>query len=80
MLLGGPLTAVPLWLFTFGARRVRYSTVGVVQDIGPSLQLVVAVLVSASRSRPHARSGFGLVWLALAVYAGDGFVRSSTAR
>src|SRR5690606_39755131 len=41
----GPITALPLALFAFGARRVPYATVGLMQYISPSLQLLVAVLI-----------------------------------
>ena len=42
---GGPLTAIPLVLFAFGARRIPYSTVGLLQYIGPTIQLMLAVFV-----------------------------------
>src|SRR5262245_58128769 len=40
LLAGGVVTAVPLVLFAFGARQVPYSTIGVIQFIAPSMQLV----------------------------------------
>jgi chloramphenicol-sensitive protein RarD len=76
LLLGGGLvTAVPLWLFSFGARRVRYSTVGVVQYIGPSLQLVLGLLVFHEPFSVQRLFGFALIWTALLVYAADGYLR-----
>src|SRR5690606_11429773 len=45
LVLGGPLTAIPLVLFAFGARRIPYSTIGLLQYIGPTIQLILAVLV-----------------------------------
>ena len=41
LLAGGVVTSVPLFLFAYGARRVPYSTIGVLQFIAPSLQLAV---------------------------------------
>ena len=41
----GPLTAVPLFLFAYGARRIPYSTVGLLQYIAPTLQLACGVFV-----------------------------------
>ncbi len=41
LLLGGPLTAIPLVLFAVGARRIPLFTVGLLQYIAPSLQLAV---------------------------------------
>ena len=80
LLLGGPLTAIPLALFSFGARRVPYSTVGIVQYIGPTLSLLVAVLVFGEPFPPARAFGFCLIWLALALYAGEGLARSMRAR
>lgn len=76
----GVVTAVPLLLFTHGARRLPYSTVGLLQYIGPTLQLACALLVF---DEPFGRTraiGFALIWMALAIYAGDGIwrTRSST--
>jgi chloramphenicol-sensitive protein RarD len=69
LIAGGIITAVPLALFAFGARRIRYSTVGVLQYIGPSLQLLLGVFLFGE-AFPAARAfGFGLIWAALAIYA-----------
>ena len=72
---GGILTAVPLAWFAFGARIIPYSTVGILQFIGPSLQLLVGVFVfSEAFTQIHA-VGFGFIWLALALYVVDGIAR-----
>ena len=41
LLLAGPLTAVPLLLFAGAARRVSMATMGILQYISPTLQLLV---------------------------------------
>ena len=72
----GIFTAVPLFLFAYGARRLPYSTVGVLQYIGPSLQLICGVLFyheSFGRSRA---AGFALLWVALVLYAAEGLWRA----
>ncbi len=73
--LSGVLTAVPLWLFSYGARRVPYSTVGIMQYVGPSLQLALGVLVFRERFDPSRAVGFALIWAALALYAADGLLQ-----
>ena len=78
--IGGPLTAVPLVLFAFGARRIPYSTVGLLQYIGPTIQLIIAVLVFGEPFRGPRVVGFLLIWTALAIYACDGVWRSQRAR
>jgi chloramphenicol-sensitive protein RarD len=44
LIASGIVTAVPLALFAYGARLIPYSTVGLVQYIGPTLQLLTGVV------------------------------------
>jgi chloramphenicol-sensitive protein RarD len=76
LILSGIVTAVPLYLFAFGARRIPYSMVGVLQYIGPSLQLACGVLVFGEPFDLARASGFAFIWAALLVYAGDGLWRA----
>jgi chloramphenicol-sensitive protein RarD len=75
----GPVTAVPLLLFAAGARRIPLSLTGIIQYVGPTLQLAVGVLVFREPFGPVRIVGFGLVWTALALYTLEGvlFVRRS---
>ncbi len=75
-MVGGPLTAIPLVLFAFGARRIPYSTVGLLQYIGPTIQLMLAVFVFGEPFRGPRVAGFVLIWTALALYAADGLWRA----
>jgi chloramphenicol-sensitive protein RarD len=72
----GLVTAVPLFLFAYGARLLPYSTVGVLQYIGPSLQLLCGVLFYGESFAPARAAGFALLWVALVIYAADGWWRS----
>jgi chloramphenicol-sensitive protein RarD len=77
MLVGsGLVTAVPLFLFAYAARLLPYSTVGVLQYIGPSGQLLCGVLVFHERFDGTRALGFVLIWVALAIYALDGLWRA----
>lgn len=80
LMLGGPLTAVPLVLFTYGARRIPYSTVGLLQYIGPTIQLLIAVLLLGEPFGSTRAVGFALIWVALAIYALDGIRRARKLR
>jgi chloramphenicol-sensitive protein RarD len=81
LLLGsGLVTAVPLFLFAYGARALPYSTVGVLQYIAPTLQLLCAVFFFREGFAPARLAGFVLIWLALAIYAADGLWRARRAR
>jgi len=77
LLLGsGLVTALPLALFAFGARLIPYSTLGLLQYIGPTLQFLIGVLVF-HEPFPAARAvGFVLIWAGLAIYAADGLWRN----
>ncbi len=75
----GLVTAVPLFLFAYAARLLPYSTVGVLQYIGPSLQLLCGVLVFHERFDGARAAGFVLIWIALLIYAVDGVVRARLA-
>jgi chloramphenicol-sensitive protein RarD len=67
LLLAGPVTAAPLILFAMGARRLRLSTIAVLQYIGPSLQFVIALALGEPFTPAHAVT-FGLIWLGVAVF------------
>src|SRR5690606_29348640 len=45
LIASGAVTAIPLFLFAYGARRLPYSTVGIIQYLAPTLQLLTAVLI-----------------------------------
>jgi chloramphenicol-sensitive protein RarD len=68
----GPLTAISLFLFAYGARRLPYSTVGVLQYIAPTLQLACGVFAFHEQFERTRAIGFALIWAALLIYAGEG--------
>jgi len=73
LVLAGPITAIPLWLFAAGARRVPLSTMGILQYISPSLQLLLGVLLYGEPFGGTRALGFVLIWLALALYTLEGW-------
>ena len=73
LVFSGVITAVPLALFSFGARRIPYSTLGLVQYLGPSLQFAIGVFVFEEPMLPARLMGFALIWSALALYVSDVF-------
>jgi chloramphenicol-sensitive protein RarD len=69
-----PLTAVPLLLFTLGAKRLYLSTVGLMQYIGPSGMFLLAVFFyNEPLSTAQVRT-FALIWAALAIYSTDSVI------
>ena len=71
LLLAGPLTAIPLLLFAAGARRLPMATLGILQYISPSLQMLLGVWLYGEAFEPARAIGFYLIWLALVLYSVD---------
>jgi chloramphenicol-sensitive protein RarD len=70
---GPVLTGGPLMLFSSAARRLRYATVGLIQYLNPTLQVLVAVAVFGEPfTRWHAIA-FPLIWTGLALYSWEGW-------
>jgi len=67
----GPITAVPLLLFAAGARSLSMTTLGLLQYIGPTIQLAVGVWIFREPFSHERLIGFACIWLALALYSAD---------
>lgn len=77
LIVGGAITAVPLVLFAYGARRVPLSSLGILQYLAPSLQLACGVWLFDEPFTPVQQLGFGCIWFALLIYAVEGIFRST---
>ncbi|MEO9340548.1 EamA family transporter RarD [Mesorhizobium sp. SB112] len=64
----GPVTAVPLLLFAFGAKLLRYSTIGIMQYIAPTMVFLIAVFIFGEPFSGVRVVAFVLIWIALAIY------------
>ena len=64
----GPVTAVPLLLFAFGARLLKLSTIGIMQYIAPTIVFMIAVFIFHEPFSRVDAVAFGLIWTALAMY------------
>jgi chloramphenicol-sensitive protein RarD len=80
LIASGVVTAIPLFLFSYGARLIPYSTIGILQYIGPTGQLACAVFIFGEPFVRASAIGFAFIWLALIVYAGDGVWRARQQR
>jgi len=74
LLASGVVTSVPLVLFAFGARQVPYSTIGVIQFIGPSLQMVCGLVVFNESLEAGRAAGFVLIWIGLLIYVANAVI------
>lgn len=69
LILAGPITAIPLLLFAAGARRIPLSLLGMLQYIGPTLQLGTGILIFHEPFGAARMVGFVIIWAALAIYS-----------
>lgn len=67
LVLAGPLTATPLILFAIGARRLRLSTIGILQYIAPSVQFGIGLAMGEKFTMGHAVT-FGLIWTGVILF------------
>ena len=72
LILGGPLTAIPLSMFAAGARRIRLSTLGFLQYLSPSITLLLATFGFGEKFTRVDAITFVCVWGALALIALEG--------
>lgn len=70
LVIGTPvMTALPLFLYTFGARRLRLSTVGLMFYLNPTIQFLLAtIFLRETFTTVHAMT-FGLIWAGIIVYS-----------
>lgn len=71
LVLAGPLTATPLILFAVGARRLRLSTIGILQYIAPSVQFMIGLAMGEPFTTGHAVT-FGLIWTGVILFTLSG--------
>jgi chloramphenicol-sensitive protein RarD len=76
----GIITTIPLMFFAAACARLRLSTVGFFQYLGPTLMFLLAVLFYGERLTPDKMVTFGFIWLALAVFIIDAVAFSARAR
>jgi chloramphenicol-sensitive protein RarD len=67
LLLAGVVSTTPLLLFTAAAKRLQYSTLGMLQFIAPTLQFLIAVLYGERVTFAHLIA-FPAIWIALVLY------------
>ena len=71
LMAAGVVTTIPLLCFTGAATRLRLSTLGFFQYIGPTLMFLLAVLFYGEVPGADKMVTFGFIWVALAVFVMD---------
>lgn len=72
---GGVITALPLLWFAHAARNLKFSTLGLLQYLGPSISFLVGVFIYREPFTLQHLVTFGCIWAALAIYTAEGYIR-----
>ena len=80
LIAAGIVTTIPLMFFAAACVRLRLSTVGFFQYLGPTLMFLLAVLFYGETITPDKMLTFGFIWLALLVFILDAVVFSARGR
>ncbi len=68
------VTAIPLLLFTLGARRLPLSTMGFLQYVAPTCIFLLGIFFYHEPLTPQQVVAFVLIWTALVIYSVDSFL------
>ena len=77
--LAGVVTALPLILFTFGARRLPLSVLGLINYATPSLQFLASLALGEGLT-PLRAASFALIWLGLIAFTTDSLAAEQARR
>ncbi len=70
----GIITTIPLLLFGYAAHKIPMSTLGLLQYLAPSINLVLGVFVYGEDFSRERLVGFVLIWTGLALYIAENMV------
>lgn len=76
LVLLGPLTAIPLLAYVAAANRLPLSTLGIAQYLTPTVLFIFGITLFQESVSMLEWWGFGLIWLALALFSLDMLRRS----
>ncbi len=65
------ITIIPLIVFAYGARKIPYSTLGIIQYVAPTLQFLLGVFLYNEDFNQERLIGFSFIWIALALYTAE---------
>ena len=68
LLLCGPITAIPLLLYAAGGKRLRLSTLGLMQFIVPTIIFLIGVFLFKEPLNQTQLIAFVMIWIALGIY------------
>ncbi|MGE0232218.1 MAG: EamA family transporter RarD [Flavobacteriaceae bacterium] len=69
LLFGGLVTTIPLLLYANGAKRLKLSTIGIMQYVAPTIIFLIAVFVFKEPFSTGRAAAFTIIWCALGIYS-----------
>jgi chloramphenicol-sensitive protein RarD len=79
LILAGPFTVLPLLFFALGARRLKLSTIGIMQFLAPTMHFLIGLYYGEQFTLAHAIC-FGCIWIAVSLFAWDAWKWSRAMR
>jgi chloramphenicol-sensitive protein RarD len=71
----GVVTTVPLLLFGYAAHKIPLSTLGLMQYLAPTINLMLGIFIYGEEFPTTRMIGFMLIWGALAIFMADNLLR-----
>ncbi len=71
----GFITTVPLLLFGYAAQKIPLSTLGLMQYLAPSINLLLGIYIYGEEFPPARMVGFMLIWSALVIFMAENLLR-----
>ncbi|WP_263833892.1 EamA family transporter RarD [Sulfurospirillum oryzae] len=75
LMLAGVITVIPLLWFNAAATRLSLIHIGFFQYIGPTVSFLLAIFVYDEILLPEKLTSFVLIWIALAIFSIDGYLK-----
>jgi chloramphenicol-sensitive protein RarD len=69
LILAGPITVIPLALFTMGARMLPMTSVGILFYVTPTLQFLCGILFFGEAFNQDKLIGFAAIWIGLFIFS-----------
>lgn len=76
LFLAGPVTVLPLICFTAATTRLKLSTLGYFQYIGPTISMLIAKYVYHENLSKEKLITFGIIWIALIIVSSENFIKA----
>lgn len=80
LICAGPVTAIPLLLFSFAVRRVTLATMGFLQYLAPTMTFILGIFVYGEPFSRARLVAFSCIWIALIIYSADGILHNRRRR